>query len=324
MPDDPKPATTITRPNHQRWTASNIPDQHGRVAVITGANSGVGFATAKMLAQHGATVVLACRDHHKAADAQRRIHQAVPGADLVILDIDLASLDSVRRAAEQLHHAYERVDLLVNNAGLGWLPKTRTSDGFELTLATNHLGHFALTGQLIDLLLDTPGSRVVAVTSPAHRQAKLNLDDLQGEHRYNKQAAYSQSKLANLLFAYELQRRLEGIDAQTIALAAHPGGARTNFNRNLPRPFRGPNYGLFYPLSHPADVGALAILRAATDPNARGGDYYAPNRLREFKGHPEARRSSPTSYDQDLQRHLWEASERLTGIAYDLPTPTTT
>lgn len=318
---DKKTTATIRSRDH-RWTADDIPDQHGRVAVITGANSGVGFETAKALARHGASVVLACRDRQKARDAEQRIDQAVPGAETTILDIDLASLESVSRAAEQLHRTRTRVDLLINNAGLGWLPHTRTKDGFELTLATNHLGHFALTGQLLDLMLDTPGSRVVAVTSPAHRQAKLNLDDLQGEQRYNKQAAYSQSKLANLLFAYELQRRLHAAGAQTVALAAHPGGARTNFNRSLPRPFRGPNYGLFYPLSHPADIGALALLRAAVDPNAHGGEYYAPVRLREFKGYPEARRSSPASYDANLQRRLWEASERLTGVTYRLPPPT--
>jgi NAD(P)-dependent dehydrogenase (short-subunit alcohol dehydrogenase family) len=323
MSDDRKPAGTTTRPNPHRWTAADIPDQHGRVAVITGANSGVGFETATMLAQHGAAVVLACRDHHKAADAQQRIHDNVPGADLTIVDVDLASLDSVHRAAEQIHRTHARLDVLINNAGLGWLPYERTSDGFELTLATNHLGHFALTGQLIDLMLDTPGSRIVAVTSPAHRQARFDLSKINPDEGYSKQTAYSNSKLANLLFIYELQRRLHDSGARTIALAAHPGGARTNFNRNLPRLFRGPNYGLFYPLSHPADVGALAILRAVVDPNAYGGQYYAPGRLREFKGYPEARRSSPTSYDQDLQQQLWEASERLTGVAYQLSAPAT-
>lgn len=307
---------TTSNVKGRRWTAQNIPDQQGRVALITGANSGVGFETARTLAEHGASVVLGCRNHDRALQAARRIRGSALDADVTVIDLDLASLDSVQRAAEQVHSEHSRLDLLINNAGLGWLPYSRTSDGLELTMATNHFGHFALTGQLLDLLLDTPASRIVAVTSPAHRQAKLELENFNHEHGYNKQVAYSNSKLANLLFAYELQRRLHGSGAPTIALAAHPGGARTNFNRNLPRPFRGPNYGLAYPISHPASIGALAIIRAAVDPDAVGGDYYAPARMMEFKGHPEKRQSSNASQDPQLQRRLWETSEQRTGVTY--------
>ena len=308
-----------TTPHDARWTSDDIPDQSGRTALVTGANSGVGFETAKALAEHGAHVVLACRDADKGRRAAQQIRASAPTAQLTVLHLDLASLASVREAGRQAHADHVHLDLLVDNAGFGWMPYTRSEDGYELTLATNHLGHFALTGQLLDLMLDVPGSRVVVVSSPAHRGATINFDDLQSEQKYSQRAAYGQSKLANLLFAYELQRLLATSGAETISLAAHPGGARTNFNRHLPRPFRGPNYGLFRPFSHPAQTGALAILRAAVDPEAHGGDYYAPSRMMEFKGYPIRRRSSDASYDEAAQARLWNASEQLTGVRYELP-----
>ena len=303
---NPEPQmTTAANVQGRRWTAQNIPDQQGRVALITGANSGVGFETARMLAEHGASVLLGCRSHDSAVQAAQRIRGSVPDADVTVIDLDLASLDSVQAAAEQVHSEHSRLDLLINNAGFGWLPYARSRDGLELTMATNHFGHFALTGRLLGLLLDTPGSRVVAVTSPAHRQARLDLENFNDEQAYTQRAAYSNSKLANLLFAYELQRRLHASGADTIALAAHPGGARTNFNRNLPRLLRGPNYGLAYPLSHPASVGALAIIRAAVDPGAAGGDYYAPGTDDGAQGPPQEtpiqhRLSRPAATTQTL------------------------
>ncbi len=300
------------------WTATRIPDQAGRTAVVTGANSGVGFETAKALAEHGAAVVLACRDLDKGEDAAGRIRAVAPTARLSVLRTDLASLASVREAARQLHATCDRLDLLIDNAGLGWVPYTRSADGFELMFATNHLGHFALTGQLLDLMTDVPGSRVVVVTSPAHRQARMNFADLQSEQRYRRGAVYGKSKLANLLFAYELQRRLAAAGAATIALTAHPGGARSNFNRHLPRPFRGPNYGVFRPMSHSSEAGALSVLRAAVDPGAHGGEYYAPAHWMEFKGYPVLRHSSDASYDTTAQRRLWEISEELTGVRFPL------
>lgn len=302
------------------WTGTQIPGQAGRTALVTGANSGTGFETAKALAKHGAAVVLGCRDPDKGQDAVRRIQAAAPSATLTMLPLDLASLASVRQAAQQLRATHDRLDLLICNAGVGWVPYTRTADGFELVFATNHLGHFTLTGQVLDLMLGVAGSRVVVVSSPAHRQAKMDFADLQSERkRYRRSGAYGQSKLANLLFAYELNRRLAAAGAETIALAAHPGGARSNFNRHLPRPFRGPNYGLFRPLSHPSAIGALAILRAAVDPGAQGGEYYAPSRRMEFTGFPVRRRSSDASYDTAAQRRLWEISEELTSARYLQP-----
>jgi NAD(P)-dependent dehydrogenase (short-subunit alcohol dehydrogenase family) len=312
--------TTAANVQGRRWTDQDIPDQKARVALVTGANSGTGFETARMLAEHGASVLLGCRNHDSAVQAAERIRGSVPDADVTVIDLDLASLDSVRAAAEQVHSQHGRLDLLINNAGFGWLPFARSRDGLELTMATNHFGHFALTGRLLDLLLDTPGSRVVAVTSPAHRQAKLDLENFNDEQAYTQRAAYSNSKLANLLFAYELQRRLHASGADTIALAAHPGGARSNFNRNLPWLLRGPNYGLAYPLSHPSSVGALSILRAAADPDAAGGDYYAPARMMELRGLPKKHQSSTASHDPQLQRRLWETSEQLTGVTYNFRT----
>jgi NAD(P)-dependent dehydrogenase (short-subunit alcohol dehydrogenase family) len=221
---------TTTR---QRWTAAEVPDQRGRTAVVTGANTGLGLETAKLLAQHGATVVLACRNLGKAAAAATTISAAAPRARVSTLQLDLASLASVHQAAEQLRTDHPRIDLLINNAG-GIRPRYGlTEDGFELTLATNHLGPFALTGLVLDRLLAVPGSRVVTVASIGHRRGTINFDDLHFQRGYRYQYAYFQSKLANLLFTYELQRRLAAAGAATIAVAAHPGNARTEFGREL-------------------------------------------------------------------------------------------
>ncbi|GAA4493424.1 SDR family NAD(P)-dependent oxidoreductase [Actinoallomurus oryzae] len=300
-----------------RWTAADIADLYGRIAVVTGANTGTGFETARLLAEHGATVVLACRDLEKAATAAARI-----GRGAQILHLDLASLASVRQAAADLHRDYPKLDLLINNAGIMRTPYGRTEDGFEMQFGTNHLGHFAFTGLVLDLLHDVDGARVVTVTSPAHRQTRGGIDftDLQSERKYRAGSAYSRSKLANLLFAYELQRRLEASGARTVSLAAHPGGARTELNRNMPvyTLARGASWGIWRPITHPAEIGALSLVRAAVDPAARGGEYYCPDGRMEFKGHPVRRESSAESHDADLQRRLWLRSAQLTGVRYDL------
>lgn len=301
----------------QRWTAERVTDQSGRTAVITGANTGVGFHTAEMLARRGAAVVLACRDANRAARAVARIRDVAPKSQVSTLPLDLASLSSVREAADRLHAMCPRVDLLINNAGLGWLPLSSTADGFETHLGVNHLGHFAFTGLVLDLIRDIPGARIVTISSPAHRSGRLDLDDLQLESGYRRPAAYARSKLANLLFTYELQRRLEASDAAAISLAAHPGAARTEFNRSMPVLFRGPSWGLSRPITHPAQQGALSILRAATDPDAKGAEYYAPSGLAEFRGHPVRRTTSEESQDIDLQQRLWTVSEQLTKVSYD-------
>jgi NAD(P)-dependent dehydrogenase (short-subunit alcohol dehydrogenase family) len=301
-----------------KWTTVDIPDQSGRVAVVTGANTGLGYYTAAALAQTGAHVVLAVRDLEKGNLALARIVAACPEADVTLQELDLSSLASVRAAAAGLGRSYPRIDLLINNAGVMWTPKQLTADGFEMQFGTNHLGHFALTGLLLDNLLPVRGSRVVTVSSTGHRlRAAIHFDDLQWEHRYDRFAAYGQSKLANLLFTYELQRRLAArAQPTTTALAAHPGGSNTELARNLPGIFK-PAIAVLGPLVfQSAAMGALPTLRAATDPDVEGGQYYGPDGLGEQRGHPKLVSSSTQSHDEDLQHRLWTVSEELTGITY--------
>ncbi len=301
-----------------KWTTSDIPDQSGRVAIVTGANTGLGYHAAAALAQTGAHVVLAVRNLEKGNLALARIVAAHPDADVTLQELDLSSLASVRAAAAALRKSYPRIDLLINNAGVMWTPKQVTDDGFEMQFGTNHLGHFALSGLLLDNLLPVRGSRVVTVSSMGHRlRAAIHFDDLQWEHRYDRIAAYGQSKLANLLFTYELQRRLAARDQPTTtALAAHPGGSNTELARNLPGIFK-PAVAVLGPLLFQgAAMGSLPTLRAATDPGVEGGQYYGPDGLGEQRGHPKVVSSSAQSHDEDLQHRLWTVSEELTGVTY--------
>ena len=309
----------ITR---RRWTSADIPDQRGRTAVITGANTGLGFETARLLAEHGATVVLACRDADRAAEAAARITALAPASTVRTLQLDLASAASIRRAAERLRAGHPRIDLLINNAGGVRRRYAVTEDGFELTFATNHLGPFAFTGLVLDQLLTVPGSRVVTVSSIGHRRGTIDFDDLHFTRGYRYTHAYFQSKLANLLFTYELHRRLTAAGVPTIAVAAHPGNARTEFGREMPLPVRvmmRPRFRLLtWWLMQSPRKAALATVRAAVDPDARGGDYYGPPGRAQFTGYPTRVRSSAGSYDTAAQRRLWQESERLTGVAYPL------
>jgi NAD(P)-dependent dehydrogenase (short-subunit alcohol dehydrogenase family) len=296
-----------------KWTSEDVPDQRGRLAVVTGANTGLGFETAQVLAARGASVVLAVRDIEKGKRAAARIGGTTPGADVIIQPLDLTSLDSIRAAADELRAKHPRIDLLINNAGVMFTPKQTTRDGFELQFGTNHLGHFALTGLLLEQMLPVPGSRVVTVSSTAHRiQARINFDDLQGQRSYSRVSAYSQSKLANLMFTYELQRRLSGTGT-TIAVAAHPGLADTELTRNSP-----PIAAFFYQrvMGQNAAMGALPVLRAATDPDVRGGQYYGPGGILGARGYPKLAHSSKQSHDRAVQRRLWTASEQLTGVTF--------
>jgi NAD(P)-dependent dehydrogenase (short-subunit alcohol dehydrogenase family) len=304
----------------ERWTAASIPGQDGRTAVITGANTGVGFETAKMLAARGATVVLACRDPDRARQAAERITAAAPGALLDTIALDLASLASVRAAAAELRSRHRSIDLLINNAGVMWAPKSETADGFETHFGVNHLGHFALTGLVLDLLLPVAGSRVVVLSSPAHRAGHIDFGDLRFDRQFRPSAAYGRSKLANLLFAQMLQEKLSQAHAPTIAVAVHPGGARTELNRHMPLLFRGPSWGLARPITHPAPVGALSLARAAADPGIPGGAYVGPGGWREFTGYPVLLQPSERARDPELQRRLWQESERLTGVTYQFAT----
>jgi NAD(P)-dependent dehydrogenase (short-subunit alcohol dehydrogenase family) len=295
-----------------KWTTTDIPDQSGRTAVVTGANTGLGYETAAALAAKGAHVVLAVRNLEKGKAAAALIGDRNPGASVAVQELDLTSLDSVRAAAEQLRADHPSIDLLINNAGVMFTPKQTTKDGFELQFGTNHLGHFAFTNLLLDRVLAVPGSRVVTVSSMGHRFARrIRFDDLQWERNYSRVGAYGQAKLANLLFTYELQRRLQGTD--TIAVAAHPGGSRTELTRNLPR-LVGAVTRLVEPLFQSADMGALPTLRAATDPAVLGGQYYGPDGFGEQRGYPKVVASSAASHDTAAQRRLWTVSEELTGV----------
>jgi NAD(P)-dependent dehydrogenase (short-subunit alcohol dehydrogenase family) len=298
-----------------KWTAADIPDQSGRVAIVTGSNSGLGYDTAAALAEKGAHVVMAVRNLDKGNEAVERLKSASPNANVTLQELDLSSLASVRKAADEIRAAHPRIDLLVNNAGVMYVPKREaTKDGFEMQFGTNHLGHFALTGLLLDNLLGVDGSRVVTVSSVGHRIiAKIHFDDLHWERSYNRVAAYGQSKLANLMFTYDLQRRLKAKGAPTVALAAHPGFSDTELMRYLPSSVPGFVWKIF---TQPADKGALPSLRAATDPNAQGGQYYGPDGLGEVKGSPKVVASSAQSHNEDIQRRLWTVSEELTGVTY--------
>jgi NAD(P)-dependent dehydrogenase (short-subunit alcohol dehydrogenase family) len=297
----------------RKWGAADIPDQTGRTAVITGANSGIGREAARYLAARGARVVLACRDEDKARAVAAEIAGEL-GAEADTVALDLSSLESVRAAAAELRSRYPRLDLLVNNAGVMMPPLGRTADGFELQLGTNHLGHFALTGLVLPSLLEVPGSRVVTVSSNGHRAGRINFDDLQWEsHRYRRMGAYGQSKLANLLFTYELQRRLAAAGDPTIAVAAHPGFSDTALTRYMPAWMQ---LGARLAPSQGATMGALPTVRAATDPAAAGGDYYGPAGLGEMTGPPKRVGSSARSRDEAAARRLWTVSEELTGVTF--------
>ena len=295
------------------WRESDVPEQAGRTALVTGANSGIGFQTARVLAERGAAVVLACRDPGKASAAATRIAAAAPRASLSVVRLDLASLASIRAAAEELRAGHDRLDLVINNAGLMMPPYGRTEDGFELQFGTNHLGHFALTGLLLDRMMAVPGSRVVTLSSNGHRMGRIDFGNLQWEHGYRRPAAYGRSKLANLLFTYELQRRMAAAGAATAALAAHPGTSRTELTRHLPGWMRA---GALVVPNQSSAMGALPTLRAATDPGAQGGEYYGPAGFGEFTGPARRVESSARSRDGEAARRLWDESERLTEVTY--------
>lgn len=300
--------------SEKHWTSNDIDDQTGRVAIVTGANSGIGYETARALAHKGATVVLACRNPEKAEAARDRLLAESPRGQVEFVPLDLSALDSVQAFAETFTSRHQRLDLLVANAGV-MMPPTRsqTGDGFELQMGTNHLGHFALVGRLLPRLINTPGSRVVVVSSLAHRNRRVDFDDLHWENRrYSRWKSYGQSKLANLLFTYELQRRLQEAGMETIATAAHPGWTSTNLQKDsaLLRLFN-PIFGM------KPEQGALPSLYAATAADVAGGGYYGPHGFFEMKGYPRKVASSPASHDRDSAARLWQLSEQLTEVRFD-------
>ncbi len=306
-----------------RWTVDDIPDATGLTTIVTGGNSGIGYEAAAALAGKGAHVVLACRDRRRATDAADAIRRSRRHARVEAMTLDLASLESVRTFVEAFRQRHDSLHVLINNAGVMALPYRTTTDGFEMQFGTNHLGHFALTGLLLDRVLATPGARIVTVSSVAHRFGRIHFDDLQSERRYQKWEAYGQSKLANLLFTYELQRRFVGAGARAIAVACHPGYSATNLQAAGPRmagtPFMERAMAVANRLlAQSAAMGALPTLYAATAPDVHGGDYIGPGGLGEAWGYPRKVRSSARSHDADAARRLWDESEVLTGVRYPI------
>jgi NAD(P)-dependent dehydrogenase (short-subunit alcohol dehydrogenase family) len=296
-----------------RWTAADIPDQSGRLAVVTGANSGLGLVTAQELARHGATVVMAVRDVGKGEKAAASLTGSVS-----VRALDLADLASVREFASSL--PFDRVDLLVNNAGVMAPPRRLTPDGFESQFGTNHLGHFALTGLLLERLLAAPSPRVVTLSSGAHRIGWIRFDDLQGEKRYVNWLAYGQSKLANLMFCFELQKRATAAATSLLSLAAHPGYARTNLQFAGPKWWEQAIMRVTNPvLGQSAEMGALPSLYAATAPDVPGGSFIGPDGPFEQRGYPKVVTAASRAYREDGWRRLWQISEELTGVYYPFP-----
>ena len=302
-----------------KWTAERIPDQSGRVTVVTGANSGLGLVTARNLARKGARTILACRNQAKGEDARRAIEIRAPSAQVEVAELDLASLESVRAFAGRLRAEHDGIDLLINNAGVMATPRRRTADGFELHFGTNHLGHFALTGLVIDMLEGRDNARVVTLSSGVHRFGRIAFDNLGGDRRYFRWRAYGQSKLANLLFALELDRRLRAAGSKTKSIAAHPGWAATNLQHTGPT--RLDELLIAVPnklIAQSDEMGALPTLYAATEPGVEGGTYVGPDGVAEQRGHPEQVSPSAAARDEAVARRLWEVSERMTGVRFEL------
>jgi NAD(P)-dependent dehydrogenase (short-subunit alcohol dehydrogenase family) len=298
-----------------KWTTAQIPDQTGRVALVTGANSGLGLVTARELARAGAQVVMGCRNEVKGREAVRAVDVRAPGAEVELESLDLANLDSVRGFAERVRERHPAIDLLINNAGVMAPPRRETADGFELQLGTNHLGHFALTALLLEALEGREDARVVTLSSNAHKGGRIAFGNLGGERHYFRWSAYSQSKLANLMFALELDRRLRAAGSGVKSLAAHPGWSATNLQSSGPPKL---DALLMVPmnrfLAQNDEMGALPVLYAATAPGLEGGTYIGPDGAGEMRGYPRPVSPSRTARNEEQARRLWEVSEELTGV----------
>ncbi len=299
--------------SEKKWDSNNVTDQKGRVAIVTGSSSGIGYETARVLAEKSATVIIAVRNMQKGNTAADKIRGHHPNADVKVMELDLANLESVRHFATEFKNNFNRLDLLINNAGVMMPPYSKTTDGFELQFGTNHLGHFALTGLLIDRIKDTPDSRIVNVSSGAHNYGNLVLDDLNWENRpYKKMRAYGDSKIANLYFTYELQTKLEEAGVTTLVTAAPPGWTATDLQRHV---------GLFRFMNHlfaqDITMGALPMLYAAVGSDVQSGDYYGPSGWREMKGYSKKVESNELSHNKEIAKKLWEISEESTGVKFD-------
>ncbi|GLV54728.1 short-chain dehydrogenase [Dictyobacter sp. S3.2.2.5] len=304
-----------------QWTDRDIPDLQGRVALVTGANSGLGLETVRALAAKRAHVIMACRNLEKGSQARDELSQAFPQASLELMELDLASLEAVRTFARNLAANHARLDLLFNNAGVMAIPRRETRDGFEMQFGTNHLAHFALTGLLLPTLLATSRSRIICTTSAARAMGKIRIDDLNRTRSYGRWEAYGQSKLSNLLFAFELQRRLEAAGAETICVAAHPGYAVTNLQTTSATLSNATLETLLYTKLGPlvgqtAQMGALPQLYAAFSPDIHGGELVGPGSLGGLRGYPRVETKAQKEYDRATARRLWDASVKLTSVDY--------
>ncbi|MET7936065.1 oxidoreductase [Streptomyces sp. NPDC005322] len=304
----------------KRWSADQIPDQNGRVFVVTGANSGLGLATTRALVRKGAQVVLAVRDEEKGRRAVAELTDERPDARVEARRLDLTDVESIRAFADRLKSDGVRPDVLVNNAGLMAPPRTLTTEGVEVQFAANHLGHFAVTGLLLELMAGGDDPRVVTVTSTNHRQAQIFFDDLTGERKYSPMAYYNQSKLANAVFGWELHRRLAAAGSRVRSVLAHPGYTSTNLQTSAPVGMVKLLFGrILLPLAQSPDQGALPQLYAATAPDARSGELYGPDGMAELRGAPKQVQLAPRASDPEAAARLWELSERLTGVRFALP-----
>ncbi len=310
-------------PDKKAWTADDIPDLSGKTIVVTGGNSGIGYEAALAFARKRAEVILACRDLGKARTAAAQISSSAPGAHVSVMELDLSNLASVRGFSDAFHLQHQALHVLCNNAGVMAIPYRQTADGFEMQFGTNHLGHFALTGLLLDRLLATEGARVVNVASGAHRMGKIRFDDLQWKNGYRKWMAYGQSKLANLLFTLELQRKLDAAGKKLLAVACHPGYAATNLQAAGPKMTGSSMLESIFSvannvLAQSAAMGALPTEYAAVASDVHGGDYIGPDGMAEMWGHPAHVGRSAAAQDSAVASRLWEVSEQLTNVHYPL------
>ncbi len=305
----------------QDWTTNDIPDQAGKTIVITGANSGLGLESTRVLAGKGAHIVMACRNLEKGEAAKQEVLAQVPNASLDLMQLDLGSLDSVRAFADAYKAKYDRLDVLMNNAGIMAIPYRETADGFETQFGVNHLGHFALTGLLMDVILKTPNARIMNVTSSANWFGKINLDDLNSKQNYDRWGAYGQSKLANILFTFELQRRLDAAGADVMTNTAHPGFVITNLQVNSSQQSETAFEWFMYQVMEPilgqdVSMGVLSQLYGAVATDAKPATFYGP-RTFNVRGYPKAAKANKIAYDESVARRLWEVSEQMTGVTYD-------
>jgi Dehydrogenases with different specificities (related to short-chain alcohol dehydrogenases) len=304
------------------WTTEEIEDLENEKIIVTGANSGLGFSASKYLAENGAQVIMACRSPEKGEKARNKIEDKLESPSLEVMELDLSDLGSVEAFGENFRQKYSRLDVLCNNAGLMALPRRETEDGFEMQLGVNHLGHFALTSHLIDMIIESKG-RVVNQSSMAHEDGEIDFDDLMGEKDYSKWGAYGQSKLANLLFTYELDRRLKEKDIDVQSVACHPGVSDTNLFKIGPKMehskiklYLGKIFSTV--LGQSPDKGCLPMLYAATSGNIQGGEYIGPDGFKTMRGYPEKQESTEASKDEEKAKRIWKRSEELTGVKFSI------